>query len=220
MSGAPAGPARAPSRHGAMTGALSPVAARLMEHGCSRAAARAAEREGRRLRALSRRRDVEFATTLDAATCAPIGPTLTGRWSPETGHQVDLRPHLLRMREDHAYVQVHSHPTSASFSDKDAMLLLDNPPVRVTAVIALDGTWYLMSPVPGVIRADPRQEALRVWNAFRAEFIRLKPGYDERVDASELTQEEARRLLTHQAWVHIAEALGLRYDRIKPEEGS
>lgn len=120
--------------------------------------------------------------------------------------------HLSRMRGGREYLILHTHPSSAAFSQADAALFVPFPQLRVLAVIGADGTWYVLSIPPTRSRA----ELAGLDQAVAAEFVALRLAYVARRDAGVITSAEALRMLLHQVWLNMAERLGVRYDRLEP----
>ena len=54
----------------------------------------------------------------------------------------------------------------------------------------------------------------RLRYAFDQERATPAPGYEQLVQAGELTRREAQRAYTHAVWERIATAVGLRYNRV------
>ena len=179
----------------------------LRRHGLSRTAARCVERLGRTFLPGTRRRGVEYAALVDIAG-RPLGDPVTGRID-----ETDLRPLFRRISDPAAqYVQVHSHPTSTAFSDRDGLVLLDHAALTVMAVIGADGTWFVLSKGP-TAGAQGRQSLERLFGAFWDEFERLQPHFAGLVSAAGKDDAWARRLLIHAIWAGFPGAPGYAAER-------
>jgi hypothetical protein len=112
--------------------------------------------------------------------------------------RTDLTPHLLALQPDHRYVQLHTHPTSPSFSALDVRILADHPSVEIMISVGVDGTWYVTSRRPTASLGDRRM----LYDAFLNELIRLQQAGAARGDIS------------HRVMEHVAVQHGLRNDRV------
>ncbi len=110
----------------------------------------------------------------------------------------DLSPHITRFRPNREYVQIHTHPTSTSFSHRDVYLLADQRAIHAMVAIGVDGTWYILSRAEAFELTNPRV----LLEQFLDEFGRLGT---ELVPASERP---------HVATERLAARYGLRYDRV------
>jgi proteasome lid subunit RPN8/RPN11 len=169
------------------------VISALRRHGISGAVAAILWTAAADLRRRTRRRGIEHAVTLDAATGQPVGPMLTGSRS-----STDLTLHLRALRPGHEYIQLHTHPGSTSFSDLDVRLLAEYPAIHAMIVVGENGTWYVISRQPGISILDSRA----VFYDFVRELQRL--GQDQIPAAAR----------PHQATERIAANYGLLYDRL------
>jgi len=169
------------------------VIAALVRHGVSRTVAATLWTAAADLRRRTRRRGIEHAVTLDIADGRPVGRMLTGDAS-----RTDLTPHLLAFQSGQGYVQLHTHPSSPSFSALDARVLADHPAIRTMIAVGADGTWYVVSRQPDSDIGD--RHAL--YDAFLNELIRLQ-------NAGALVSE-----ISHLVMEHVAARHGLRYDRV------
>ena len=182
------------------------VLATLEAHGLSAAGAGALWRLGAELRDRTLRTKQEYAALVDAETGEPFGEVLAG-----ASDEVEARPLLRTMRPHRRYAGVHTHPDGASFSPIDASLLVSYAPALCAiAAVGGQGVWYVLSPMPDSPVAAP----VDIRTAFDQERDGLAPGYEQRVQAGELTRREAQRAYTHAVWERIATAVGLRYDRV------
>jgi hypothetical protein len=107
------------------------------------------------------------------------------------------------------YFTLHTHRVSTSFSDADALVLVENPLLRAVGVIGADGTWYFLS------RGRGRPAGEAVVRAFTAAAIALSRTYLVLMRSGALAREEALRAFSHAIWERVAPPLGLRYDRIR-----
>jgi hypothetical protein len=121
-----------------------------------------------------------------------------------------IGPQLQRMQPDHHYVALHTHRVGSSFSPDDALVLVMNSPIRMIAVVAMDGTWYLLSK----LRHQTAPSGAEVLGRFRAAAAALSSRYLASVHAGTVSREDALRAFSHAIWQQIAPDLGLRYDRV------
>jgi hypothetical protein len=171
----------------------SDVIAVLRGHGISGSVAAALWTVARDLRTRTRRRGIEHAITLNIDDGLPVGRMLTGDAS-----RTDLTPHLLALQPDRRYVQLHTHPTSPSFSALDVRILADHPSIGIMIAVGVDGTWYVMSRPPTASLGDRRI----LYAAFLNELIRLQQAGAAPSDIS------------HRVMERVAGQHGLRYDRV------
>src|SRR5207249_1069260 len=157
---------------------------------------------GDTLRAGAIELEVEHAASFDIDTAETAGPLSTGRAA-----EVDIREQTAALQPHRHYVSVHTHRTSAAFSDLDVDVLLRNSPLSTIVVVGHDGTWYVLSKRRGARVARPETGVA----AFRTAFATLSVDYLARVQAGQLTSEEAFRDALHRIWQVIAPPLGLRY---------
>jgi hypothetical protein len=176
----------------------------LQKHGVPATLARDLVRWGEALRAESARLHVEAAASFDLENGAPAGPMRTGRAS-----HVDIGAQIAAMQPERRYIALHTHQTSASFSDQDVALLLDNAFLWTIAVIGADGSWYLLSRQSGVSSASA---ALAV-RTFQQAMGPLTPIYAREGQQQGVGRAVVLRQLTHDLWELIAPSLGLRCDR-------
>jgi hypothetical protein len=165
----------------------------LLRHGISRAVGAVLWTAAVDLRRRTRRRRIEHAITLDISDGQAVGRMLTGDAS-----RTDLTPHLLALHPDHQYVQLHTHPTSPSFSALDVRILADHPPIGTMIAVGVDGTWYVMSRQSDTNLGDRRV----LYDAFLNALIRLQQAGADPGDSAHLVME------------HVASQHGLRYDRV------
>ena len=145
---------------------------------------------------------------LDVESGRRIGTVLRG-----SEREVDVRPHLVAMEPDRQYLALHTHSSSAAFSEADAVLLLAYPRIRALAVVATDATWYVLSVAPGAAR--PTIPSIMI--AFRQTIFTLRPSYMTRIKAGQTSTAVAQRQLSHEVWVTVrGQVAGIRYDRIEP----
>jgi hypothetical protein len=98
------------------------VISALQRHGLSRAVAAELWRIARTLRTNTRRRDIEYAATLDADSGHPVGSVLTG-----TTSSTDLTPHLRAFQAGHAYVQLHANSRHDRSRDRRDLVYPESP---------------------------------------------------------------------------------------------
>ena len=165
----------------------------LLRHGISRAVGAVLWTAAVDLTRRTRRRGTEHAVTLDISDGQAVGRMLTGDAS-----RTDLTPHLLALQPDHRYVQLHTHPTSPSFSALDVRILADHPPIGTMIAVGVDGTWYVISRQSDTNLRDRRV----LYDAFLNELIRLQQAGAARSDIS------------HRVMEHVADQHSLRYDRV------
>lgn len=143
---------------------------------------------------------------LDADRGLPVGSAISG-----TENEVNILRHLqaVEARPGDFFVQIHTHPHSLSFSDRDLVLLADSRQIVALVVAGADGTWYVLSKTAAYTLPPTKQgsqEAFRaLWDAM--EDVAAAAGAVE-------TDDRERR---HLAFERAAPALGLRYDRVNPE---
>ena len=193
----------------------SAVERMLTSHGVSERTQRTLREIGAELRQRSASTGDERAAMVSNRTGRRLGRILRGE-----PNRVDISPHIAAMVPDHPYVQLHTHPgsASASFSERDAFNVVGVPGIEVMVVVGVDGAWYVLSraddfAVPESERNRQRR-LLEVFNAFWNHLNALKPSHDERVNTGEFDDAQARHALTHEVWVLIAPGLRLRYDRV------
>ena len=188
---------------------LGASAEALVVHDIPAPAAAKAEIFAEEIRALTEREGVEFAGMLDVDSQTRLGAILRG-----TQHSVDISPHLAAMQPGRRYIQLHAHGNSSAFSDADAAVLVEHPEIAAIGVLGVDGTAYSLSRIPGGITSNRHEIYYRFWG--QAEL--LKPKYQQKIMAGEMTKAEAWKEQTHEVWVQIAQKLGLRYQRIYPKK--
>jgi hypothetical protein len=176
----------------------------LQKHGVPENTAQLVVPAGEALRREAARLGAERAASFDIETGQAVGPGLTGR-----GAEVDIGPQIRSMRADRAYVSIHTHAMSASFSDRDADVLLSNHAIRNIVAVGADGTWHALSKQPGIQHAD----AAKAVAAFGLAFAALAPDYLALARSGAVSREEALRRLVDAIWRYLAPRLGLRYDR-------
>lgn len=178
----------------------------LEGHGLAAAGATALWRVGVELRARTLQTKQEYGAFVDAETGALAGQVVSG-----VGDRLDAGAVLRALAPGQWYAGVHTHPTGVSFSATDATVLVAyRPTLRAIAAVGGHGVWYVLS-------VDPRREVVAppaVLPAFERERDALAPAYQRLVQAGRLTRREAQREHTHQIWVRLAPALGLRYHRV------
>lgn len=178
---------------------------RLMrQHGIPEATARVLVSVGEALRQAAQQAQLEHAASFDIDMGAPAGPLRAG-----SAHEVDVADQIAAMRPGHRYVAVHTHATSAGFSDRDVALLLSNEPIRTIVAIGFDGTWHALSKQPNRKHAT-REAAVR---AFQLALQRLAAPYLARARAGTMSPDQALQEAVHEIWQLLAPPLGLRYDR-------
>ena len=111
------------------------VIAALRRHGISGAVAAELWRSARTLRSNTRRRGIEHAVTLEAVTGQPVGGMRTG-----TETNTDLTRHIQAFESGRAYVSLHTHPKSTSFSNSDVRLLAEQSAIAAMVAVGVDGT--------------------------------------------------------------------------------
>ena len=172
---------------------------------------------GRTLRERTRETGDEYAAMVNERTGNRLGKILRG--NPE---RTDITPHLQEMRTRlprHRFVQVHSHPRAASrsFSADDALVIAGEEQISAMVVAGADGRWFVLARLPQTpVPETESEERLRmseVFEKFRQTYNRFRLAYDRRVDAGELSEDEARSAHTHEVWERIADGLGMRYFR-------
>lgn len=148
---------------------------------------------------------LELVALVNAASGAQLGGVLSG------AHDlVERGPLLLRMAPYERYACVHTHPDGGSFSPEDAALVVRFRAVCVITAVGGQGTWYVLSPDPDHMPGPPNE----VYATYKQTFDALGPKCLQLVQAGALTRLEAQRQHTHEVWIPIAAALGLRYDRV------
>jgi len=161
--------------------------------------------------------DREWAAVVRIDTGKRIGPFVKG-----SAIRTDISKHLEMLVLGRAYVQIHSHPLSESFSPQDAVTLHGSACFKTMIVIGLDGTLYVMTkdrghPQPRLDEGDTSffdELVDTIAGALNA----LQPKYDGLVAERQLSEAAARRLHTHEAWEQVAPQLRFRYDRLEPEK--
>jgi hypothetical protein len=159
-----------------------------------------------RILSVPRKRRRELAGMLDLATGDPIGAITRGE-----ADKVDANEQLAAA-QGRPVVSVHTHPGNSAFSHRDLEVFFDAPEIQVLVVIAADGTLYVMSPKPGTPK-NPSY-AYSVEGDF-TKMINARVGiYRALRRRGLLTEAQAWREQTHEAWTALGPALGLRYDRV------
>jgi hypothetical protein len=77
-------------------------------------------------------RHLERAAMLDASDGLAVGPPITG-----TEFATNVSAHIQRFRHGRAYIQIHTHPNSTSFSPEDVLFLATQPQVRISIVVGV-----------------------------------------------------------------------------------
>jgi hypothetical protein len=116
---------------------------------------------------------------------------------------VDIRRHIAGFLPGQRYVQLHTHPGSASFSDADVATLLSWAHMHAMVVVGVDGTWYALSRL-GAVTPSARDAVDMFW-----------------IESDRLEREQpglSVREYTHRVWMAIAGHLGPRYDRVQRSE--
>lgn len=170
-------------------------------------AARAVRLAGEDVRRRTAAAGNEFAAMLDIESGASVGDLIEG-----VGRRTVIAPHLDALQPGHAYVQVHAHPSSTPHSDQDGMLFAAQARLAAMVVVGLDGTWYVVSRLPGASPITPEQ----VLSAWEEALVALRPQLLARVRSGRLSRRAGGQELLHRVWVAIAPQLGLRYDRVRP----
>ena len=75
------------------------------------------------------------------------------------------------MQPGRRYAALHTHASSTAFSDEDVVVLVGNDLLHTVAAVGFDGTWYILSKVPG----RPTANAAAVVAALNAAFAHLSP---------------------------------------------
>lgn len=186
-------------------GGAAPRVLRLLRaRGLSRAAAERMEAVGRALRARTARTGIEYGATFEAGTGEAVGELLVGG-----GHDLDFSAHGRLLQADRRYASVHTHPASSPPSHHDAVALATTPPLSLLAVVGVDGTWYVVSRVPGQAQVD----ADRTAELFAAAFLIARREALRAQQARGWTDSHTRTAMLDALWRTVAPRLGLRYDR-------
>jgi hypothetical protein len=106
---------------------------------------------------------------------------------------------------------MHTHPGSSSFSTQDGIILIDQSALSSTLAIGANGTWYLLSKLPGVEPAESRELTF----VYAIERERVRPAYVRRAVQGQLTPAGQMEYID-EIWRNIASLLMLRYDRVDP----
>lgn len=165
-------------------------------------------RLGEELRARTLAGGLEHAAMVDADSGAQVGGVVAGE-----EHQVDVAAHLLSAAARRRYMLMHTHPGSSSFSPQDGLILIDQSALSSTLAIGANGTWYLLSKLPGV--KPPESGELLFVYAIERE--RVRPAYVRRAVQGQLTPAAAQIAYIDEIWRNIAPLLMLRYDRVEPQ---
>jgi hypothetical protein len=188
------------------------LAVALRRHGLSRQGVDGVIRLAAVVRVLSERRAAEVAAMVDAATGEQLGAIVLGH---EDG--VSIWPHLLAMMPGRAYVQIHTHLTSPtwSFSLDDAAIFATYNGVYSMVVIGVDGTGFALS------RAAAGQDvsAAALDRAWRLAALALLPSYRARLQVGDVSRVEAESALRDRVWRMVARQFGLRYARVRASGG-
>ncbi|HEY7066034.1 MAG TPA: hypothetical protein VII06_31470 [Chloroflexota bacterium] len=179
--------------------------ATLQRHRLSARTIRTVARIGEALRQRTAATGVEWSAMIDTATAARVGPILSGGEA-----YVDLDAQFAALDWRGQYLAIHTHPNSTSFSDVDGGTLASNPPLRTIVVVGRNGTWYVLSKLPG----RPTPNALDVRLAYLQQLRTIVPKYRTLVQSGQIDAVEAWRQQTHEAWELVALDLRLRYDRV------
>jgi hypothetical protein len=180
--------------NGRVPASRADVIAVLRRHGISGGVAAALWTAASNVRRRTVRRGIEHSVTLDAESAQPVGPMLSG-----TSTMTDLTDHVLRFRAGHEYVQLHTHPSSPSFSALDIRVLADHPPIRTMIAVGADGTWHVTSRLDGTSIGNRRA----VFDDFLDELSRL--------EEAGVTPPERPHIVME----YIAARHGLLYDRVR-----
>jgi hypothetical protein len=184
-----------------------PFFALLTRRGFTPAAALATASVTSQIRTMSGQAGVEYAAMLDANSGALVGAIRRG-----DARRVSIEAHLRALEPGHAYVQIHTHLTSPtwSFSLDDGVLFAAYPAIRAMVVVGVNGTRYLLSRHSASRGVDAALMD-RIW---RREAARHVPAFRERIAAG-LSTVEAERALRHEIWRTVAARFRLRYDRME-----
>jgi hypothetical protein len=98
--------------HGSEDDRLARTVRLLIPHGIPEPTGRTLLAVGDALRAGAARLEVEHAASFDIYTGEPAGPLRTGRTA-----EVDIHDQTAAMQPHRRYVSIHTHHTSAAFSD-------------------------------------------------------------------------------------------------------
>lgn len=147
---------------------------------------------------------LEYAFSLDIET-----GQMAGEICPGAATEVDITEQIAAMNDHARYVSLHTHGGSTAFSDVDVDLLLRNRLIVTIAAVGADGTWHLLSKLPGVKTAD----ATIAVAGLQRSIVRLSPIYLALAESGAATREEALQQMLHTIWQLVARPLGLRYDR-------
>jgi hypothetical protein len=193
------------------TGRQGDVVVALRSRGISPAAARAVWKQGGGVQEMTRALKLvfvkrEFAVMIDAVTSARVGPVMRG-----SGDAISIWPQLAAMQPGGSYVSIHTHPGNSAFSADDAALLLVHPAILVVVVVAANGTWYVLSRLPG--EQAPSEADLR--SAYEEELAALVPKYEALVQSERMSRATAWIEHTNELWLRASSRLNLRYDRIR-----
>lgn len=149
---------------------------------------------------------LEYAFSLDILTGGMVGSICHG-----TAAEVDITEQIAAMHDSGRFVSLHTHAGSTAFSDSDADLLLSNRPIVTIVAVGVDGSWHLLSKLPGAAVAEAKVGVA----ALQRSVARLSPAYLALAESGAVTHEEALRQMLHTIWQLIARPLGLRYDRTR-----
>lgn len=150
----------------------------------------------------------EWAAMLDIHFGAECGP-----WCSGEADQVDIADQL-RTSGEREVMSLHTHPCNASFSSRDAEVLLANPTIRALVVIGADGTLYVLSRdlTSGMNYAQVRYQ---VESMHKSQVQALATAYRALRRAGYLTRAAAWRAHSQETWERIGTTLGLLYDRVE-----
>jgi hypothetical protein len=146
---------------------------------------------------------------IDAASGERLGAIIEGQHDT-----IDIQSHYAAMRPERRYVQLHTHPRSSAPGRADAAIVIRRAAIASVVVAGGDGSWYVLSKVPGAEPADV-DTMRRRWVEVHDTLDRL---YGPLVEAGVVDVEAAWRAETHEIWQRIAADLRLRYDRLEPGE--
>lgn len=157
----------------------------------------------------------EYGFVVDNETGAPVGPFVQGLTD-----SVETTASIAALEAGRGYTHVHTHPTSASFSPEDVILLTQFPQLTHIRVYGADGHLYEMSKPPGWEPwgdyVEPRLIASE-WNAFNRHLMdKYHPGDFREGETQEEWDQRARVAWqghSHEIVEILARVMGLKYRR-------
>lgn len=117
------------------------------------------------------------------------------------------------MRNPDAFVAIHNHPSSSSFSDGDILLFL-NTPIEHMVVIGHDGTIYTMDKTG----REPWMPNFpnKMAEEYDKYLMKFMPDFRRSVLSGKLNQHEAQKEHSHLITGELAKDYSFRYRRIDP----